>query len=129
MNANLNTMIVILIGAMPSGMLAQCPVGQMDLKIDVGTDNYGYEGYWQLIPAGNDCGVGIIWEGGNDMEVGCSGGGDQDATTVFGYGDNIIVSENIGCVDNGFYDIKYVDDWGDGGMSFSIILDHGNSRA
>ncbi|MBK9504068.1 MAG: T9SS type A sorting domain-containing protein [Bacteroidetes bacterium] len=123
MRTTLCNLLIMLLGAMPSGLLAQCPVEQMDLKIEVGTDDYGYEGYWQLVPAGNSCGVATIWEGGNDVQVGCSGGGDQDATTVFGYGDNITISENIGCIDNGSYDIKYVDDYGDGGMTFSVILD------
>lgn len=104
-------------------LFAQCPIGQMDVKIEVGTDDYGYEGYWQLVPAGNACGTGTIWEGGNDFQVGCSGGGEQDATSAFGYGDNIVITEDAGCLDEGFYDIKYVDDWGDGGMTFTVILD------
>lgn len=104
-------------------LFAQCPIGQMDVKVQVGTDDYGYEGYWQLVPAGNACGTGTIWEGGNDVQVGCTGAGEQDATTTYGYGDNITVTEDAGCLDEGFYDIKYVDDWGDGGMNFTVILD------
>lgn len=103
---------------------AQCPPGEMDLRIEVSTDDYGYEGYWQLIPFGNACGTGTIWEGGNDVQVGCLGGGDQDATTAYGYGDNITISESIGCVSEGTYDLIYVDDWGDGGMTFHIVLDN-----
>ena len=102
---------------------AQCPIGQMELTIEVATDDYGYEGYWELVPAGNSCGTGTIWAGGNNIQVGCTGGGEQDATTAYGYGDNITVTEDIGCIDEGFYDIKYIDDWGDGGMNFTIILD------
>jgi hypothetical protein len=73
----------------------QCPVGQMDVVIEIETDSYGYEGYWQLVPAGNACGTGTIWEGGNDIQVGCSGAGEQDATTAFGYGDNISITEVV----------------------------------
>ena len=29
---------------------AQCPAGQTEVTIDVGTDNYGYEIYWELAP-------------------------------------------------------------------------------
>ncbi len=107
----------------PLKTYAQCPVGQMDVVIEIETDSYGYEGYWQLVPAGNACDVGTIWEGGNDIQVGCSGAGDQDATTAFGYGDNTTVTETVGCLDEGFYDIKYVDDWGDGGFTFNVLLD------
>ncbi|MFN0276519.1 MAG: T9SS type A sorting domain-containing protein [Chitinophagales bacterium] len=104
-------------------LLGQCPTGQMDVTISVVTDDYGYEGYWQLVPLGNTCGTGTIWEGGNDMQIGCNGAGDQDATLGFGYDDNVTVVEEIGCLDEGFYDIKYVDDWGDGGFSFHVTLD------
>ena len=101
----------------------QCPVGQMDVVIEIETDSYGYEGYWQLVPAGNACGTGTIWEGGNDIQVGCSGAGEQDATTAFGYGDNISITEVVGCLNEGFYDIKYIDDWGDGAFKFNVSLD------
>ena len=117
------TTFLVLSGCISDFIMAQCPVGQKDVKIEVTTDNYGYAGYWQLVPAGNACGTGTIWEGGNDVQVGCTGGGDQDATTAYGYGDNITVTENIGCLNEGFYDIKYIDDWGDGGMNFTVILD------
>ncbi len=102
---------------------AQCPVGQMEVVIEVETDSYGYEGYWQLVPSGNNCDVGTIWEGGNDLQVGCNGAGDQDATAGFGYGDNITITELIGCLDIGFYDIIFIDDWGDGGFDFNVSLD------
>ena len=29
---------------------AQCPTGETEVSIDVGTDNYGYEIYWELAP-------------------------------------------------------------------------------
>ena len=32
---------------------AQCPTGETEVTIDVGTDNWGYEIYWELTPAGN----------------------------------------------------------------------------
>ncbi len=95
----------------------------MDLVVEVATDDYGYEGYWQLVPEGNLCGVGTIWEGSNMLQVGCSGAGEQDATSGNGYANNITVFETVGCINYGFYDIIYVDDWGDGGFSFHAELD------
>jgi len=104
-------------------MLAQCPAGQMDLTVEIETDNYGFEGYWQLVPEGNSCGVGTLWAGGNILEVGCSGAGEKDATSGNGYANDVTVVESVGCIDYGFYDLIYVDDWGDGGFSFHVELD------
>ena len=37
---------------------AQCPGGQVEVYIDIQTDNWGYEVYWELVPTGNGCGNG-----------------------------------------------------------------------
>ena len=54
--------------------LAQCDVGEVEVTIEITTDDYGYETYWQLVPGGNDCGEGTIFEGGNPT-MGCQSGG------------------------------------------------------
>ncbi|MBC8048294.1 MAG: hypothetical protein H7Y00_15955, partial [Fimbriimonadaceae bacterium] len=98
---------------------AQCDAGEIKVSIQVTTDAYGYEGYWELVPAGNDCGEATIFEGGNVTEIGCTGAGDQDATTPYGYGDNLTITEGHWClVEDASYDIIYVEDWGDGGFTF-----------
>ncbi len=44
---------------------AQCPGGQTEVTIDVGTDNWGYEIYWELAPIGSNCGsANTIFSGG-----------------------------------------------------------------
>ena len=51
---------------------AQCPTGQTEVIIDVSTDNWGYEGYWELAPTGTSCGnAAAIFTGGNTA-VGCN---------------------------------------------------------
>lgn len=105
-----------------SGQLhAQCPAGEGEVTIEVHTDNYGYEGYWELVPTGNVCGVGTIFAGGN-VAVGCGGAGAQNQTPG-GYGNNLIITEGPWCFTLGTqYDIIFVDDWGDGGFGFEVSV-------
>lgn len=106
------------------GVNAQCPAGQVDVTVDVSTDTWGYECYWELTPTGSACGTGTIGAYGNTVEVGCLGGGLQVAATGSGYGDNILTTENLGCMTSGAcFDIHYVDDWGDGGATFEVYID------
>jgi hypothetical protein len=102
---------------------AQCPAGEVNVTIDVTTDDWGYECFWDLTPTGNGCGVGAIFTGGNAAEVGCAGGGLQDATAG-GYANNTTTTETIGCLVIGdCFDINFVDDWGDGGTTFDVFFD------
>ena len=106
---------------LPLGIWAQCPGGQSQVTIDVITDAYGYEGYWQLLPGGNTCGTGTLFTGGNTL-VGCGGGGVQ-AQNPGGYANNVTVSEGPWCLTDGnTYDINFVDDWGDGGIKFTVYI-------
>lgn len=100
---------------------AQCGALEGEVSIVISTDTYGSEGYWQLVPSGNDCGVGTIFEGGNDL-VGCDGAGDQD-NPPGGYPNNAEITEGDWCLLLGTsYDIIYTDDWGDGGFSFEVYV-------
>jgi len=100
---------------------AQCPAGEIEVSVVVSSDNFGYEGYWQLVPAGNNCGTGTIGDGGN-AAVGCFGGGAQ-AQTPGGYANNQQFIEGPYCLTiGGQYDLHYVDDWGDGGFNFAIMI-------
>ena len=100
---------------------AQCPAGEAEVTIIVHSDNYGYEGYWQLLPNGSPCGTGTIAEGGNPA-VGCGGAGLQNQIQG-GYADNVDVTEGPWCLPFGNqYDLFFADDWGDGGFSFDILV-------
>jgi len=104
---------------------AQCPAGQGQLDIAVTTDNWGYETYFEIVPDGGTCGTGTIFAGGNTT-VGCAGGGAQVASSTDpgAYPNNTTTTENIGCYDlTNCYTLTVVDDWGDDGPSFDIIVD------
>ncbi len=100
---------------------SQCAPGEASVSIIVNTDTYGYEGYWELVPAGNACGTGTIASGGNTA-VGCNGAGAQNQTPG-GYANNLQVNEGPYCLILGNqYDLIYTDDWGDGGFTFDITV-------
>lgn len=100
---------------------AQCSAGEVEVVIDVSTDAYGYETYWELIPSGSGCGNGTIFAGGNSA-VGCGGAGAQNQTPG-GYGNNLTITEGPWCLTEGAsYDIVWIDDWGDGGLSFLVKI-------
>ena len=95
--------------------------GQESVTMVVHTDDYGYEGYWEIVPSGNNCGTGTIASGGN-AAVGCSGAGVQSQTPG-GYGNGLSVTEGPWILTTGAqYDLIYRDDWGDGGFGFDILV-------
>lgn len=101
---------------------SQCSVGESEVTIDIQTDDYGYEIYWELLPTTNACGTGTIFSGGNTA-VGCTGGSAQNQIPG-GYGNNITVSEGPWCITQGtVLDILFIDDWGDNGANFIVYID------
>ena len=102
-------------------LLGYTSFAQESVTMDVHTDDYGYEGYWEIVPSGNTCGTGTVASGGN-VAVGCNGAGLQNQTPG-GYGNNLTSNEGPWILTTGAqYDLIYVDDWGDGGFSFDIIV-------
>lgn len=100
---------------------AQCAAGEVEVSIDVHTDMYGYEIYWELVPGGNPCGVGTIASGGN-FTVGCGGAEAQEQDTS-GYGDHLTYNEGPWCLQlDSSYTLIYIDDWGDGGPEFTVNI-------
>ena len=104
---------------------AQCSAGLSQVTVVVETDDYGYEGYWEIVPSGNACGVGALQFGGNAVQVGCTGGGvPYTATPGNGYANNTTVSALPICLPTGnVYQLKYIDDYGDGGFEFTVKID------
>ncbi|MBL4624125.1 MAG: SprB repeat-containing protein, partial [Flavobacteriales bacterium] len=104
---------------------AQCPAGQIDVTIDIATDTWGYETYWELVPTGNACGTGTLFSGGNTA-VGCGGEGLQsvpNSTVTGGYASNATANEGPFCVtDPSNLDLIIVDDWGDGGNAYTVTV-------
>lgn len=116
--------IIVLIGLIflaNGSMHAQCEDGEIEVELSITTDNWGYEVYWEILPGGNGCGDGTIAWGGNDA-VGCNGGGNQDQVPG-GYNDNDLIVEGPWCLTIGeSYTLVYVDDWGDGGSDFTVLV-------
>ncbi|MFT4682532.1 MAG: hypothetical protein ACJAU0_001092 [Flavobacteriales bacterium] len=103
---------------------SQCEIGETEMTISIQTDNWGYETYWELRPEGAPCGENIIVSGGNLDQVGCTGGGEQDAIGGNGYANNVIIEVDPFCVVIGEpLELQFVDDWGDGGLTFTIFED------
>src|SRR5690606_18646371 len=89
---------------------AQCPSGESEVYIEVVTDAYGYETYWELLPTGSPCGTGTIGSGGNTT-VGCANAGGQQQV-VQGYGNEQSYMEGPFCLTDGAqYDLFWADDW------------------
>jgi len=98
---------------------SQCPDGETSVDFVVSTDNWGYEMYWELTLAEDDCGAGTIAFGGN-TNVGCSNGN----TGTGGYADNAVINEGPWCVATGAALVIHErDDYGDGGTQFTINID------
>jgi len=101
---------------------AQCPVGELEVTIQVNTDDYGNETYWQLVPVGNNCGVAPIFSGGNPVLNCASANGGTSPTG--GYADNAMIPEGPFCLTEGAqYDIICIDSYGDGQAGFSVFVD------
>lgn len=115
------TTLLALFGAKTA--TAQCPGGQANVTIDVTTDSWGYEAFWDITATGAGCGVGTLYGPyGNTTEIDCNGGG-LAVATAGGYADNVTTTETIGCVVIGTcLDINYVDDYGDGGAEFEVFV-------
>jgi len=121
-----NILLILIFFCSSLAAYSQCASGEVEVEIIVHTDNYGYEGYWELTATGDPCGTNTIDSGGNPA-VGCNGAGDQNQTPG-GYGNNIQITEGPWClVDGGSYDIHFIDDWGDGGFSFDVLVNGFNT--
>lgn len=103
---------------------AQCEVGEVEVTIFISLDAWGYENYWELYPEGESCGTAAIISGGNDLQVGCGGAGQQDAGGGNGYPSNTTIEAASACLTIGEnYTLQFIDDWGDGGSQFYIYQD------
>lgn len=81
------------------------------LTVDIRTDYYGYETYWEII---NDAGQ-IVASGGN-LNVGANGGGQQLASSSDpgAYASNALSTHHVELPAEGCYEFRVLDDYGDG---------------
>lgn len=101
---------------------AQCGGGQAPVTLEITTDAYGYEFYWEIVPQGNSCGFGTVASGGN-TSVSCNGGGQLGVTGPGSYANTSVTSDGPYCLTDGAaYDLIMIDDWGDGGTSVVLQI-------
>ena len=115
---------VLLVGWLVSlSAMAQspCPGDSLALNVTVDTDDWGYEAYWELLPAEGGCGDGTALLWGGNSEVGCSA--DFPGLESETLPSNVQVTSATVCVSEGDSLILFHrDSFGDGGTSFSIAL-------
>lgn len=99
---------------------AQCGPDEVEITFLIGTDAWGYEMYWEIVPSGEGCGNGTLYSNGNP-DVGCNAEGGGMGET---YGNNLTITEGPFCLTVGdTLDFIYVDSYGDGGMSVAMYID------
>ena len=97
---------------------AQCDDGLVTVELRIFTDAWAYESYWQLTPGGEACGNNVIAEGAN-LNVGCDG--TEAENSPEGYDNNTVYVEGPFCLTaEAFYDLHFMDSYGDGGLTFEI---------
>lgn len=103
---------------------AQCASGESFVEVEVVTDAWGYEAYWEVVPSGNGCGNGPVMGGGNSADVGCDGDGGGAGWTGTAYPNNAVIEVPGLCLADGeSFDLIYVDSYGDGGIAFRVYMD------
>lgn len=87
------------------------PVASSSLTLELKTDGFGYDIYWEILDEDNN----LITYGGNE-NVGENGGGTQTAlpSDPGAYNNNITISEPIELPGPGCYKLRILDDYGDG---------------
>jgi hypothetical protein len=124
-NSLLATLFIgVVLSILPDYLNAQCPTGFRKLEIDITTDTWGFETYWQLTPAADQCGVNTIAAGGN-IGVGCNGGGAQsvNGSELGAYSNNSELSPAFQtCIAEGTaLALHIVDDWNNGGNTYEVF--------
>jgi hypothetical protein len=97
---------------------SQCDSSWNHVQMNIYTDAWGYEGYWEIVPADSSCGQGTLYWGGN-FGVGCDGNPSDG-----GYPNNsIILADSICLHPDSMYHLIFLDSYGDGGTTFEIFAD------
>jgi hypothetical protein len=119
-----STLAILAIFGISAAANAQCAAGEVEVFIDITTDAWGYEVYWELVPAGDTCGSPNAVASGGNTNVGCSPIGSNQSTATSadpGVLPNSSTTQ-VGpfCLTEGQdYTLIMHDDWGDGGSTFA----------
>jgi hypothetical protein len=109
-----------------SAVLAVCwgSVNAQNITLEIVTDLWGYEAYWEMTPVGDPCGTNTIAAGGNIL-VGCAGGGLGLATGADpgAYASSSTIPlGSVGIAPLSF-DFHMIDSFGDGGNVYNFYVD------
>jgi hypothetical protein len=97
---------------------SQCDSSWAHIQMNVTTDAWGYETYWEIVPGDSSCGQGTLYWGSNSG-VGCDGN-----PSTGGYPSNTIIQVDSICLQtDSIYNLIFVDSYGDGGLTFEIFVD------
>lgn len=121
MKPTLRFLAFALVALFSQQSMAQCSGGQIAVSMNIYTDPWAYETYWELAPAGVGCGNGSIDSGANS-NVGCTA--TPSGNSADGYDNNTMYMEGPYCMNPGdMIDLIFVDSYGDGGLVFEIYED------
>lgn len=97
---------------------AQCSAGEVAITLNITTDDWPYETYWQITPAGEECSDDPLAEGSN-TNIGCSGLAADNPPD--GYGAQATITAGPFCLLEGSdYTLHFIDSYGDGGLRFEV---------
>lgn len=100
-----------------------CPEGQSPFELRIHTDAWGYELYWEITPGGEGCGTNTMYWGGNAINVGCDGSG-NDGAPAGDYASNATFILDTLCGTPGEeVTLHHVDSYGDGGTYFEVYVE------
>ncbi len=96
----------------------QYSFGQTVINVQINTDDYGYETYWEIRKSL----TGLVIASGGNTAVGINGAGLEEAadTDPGAYADNTTIEVAVEFVNDGCYEFAIVDDYADG-----ICCDYG----
>jgi len=106
-----------------SGLFAQCETGYTAVTLVLDTDAWGYENYWEIVPAGSSCGTGTVASGGASDDVGCDGDGNGGSGGTVLPSNSILNAGPFCLLIGAEYDLIFVDSYGDGGLNFELYFD------
>ncbi len=122
MNPSLNIWLTALCVGLfgTAGMAQDCPDGQEPFTLQLYTDAWGYEVYWEMTPEGDPCGSNTLFWGGNALNVGCDGDGIADAPAGDYASNATFILDTLCATPGDSITLHHVDSYGDGGTYFEV---------
>ena len=124
MNHCLNLLFgLVILGALGTVQAQDCPEGQSPFTLQLYTDAWGAEVYWEMTPEGEACGSNTLYWGGNALNVGCDGEGIADAPAGDYASNATFILDTLCATPGEAVTLHHVDSYGDGGTYFEVYAD------